>query len=169
MVRRHGVQGHTIPFYLTKGESFRSKTTSELIISPGYDFAWFTSPTRSLGDAQVTAEYIAYNIKRLAAMSATKKVFIIGHSQGNINIQWALAFWPSMRKYVTGFSSLAGDFHGELLFLWSMSGTDVKVPLRGRYSVPHKTSCREDANLVYSNKALDQNTSPLRTPSADLL
>ena len=142
---------------------------SELIVSPGYDIAWFTSPTRSLGDAQVTAEYIAYNIKRLAAMSATKKVFIIGHSQGNINIQWALAFWPSMRKYVTGFSSLAGDFHGELLCLWSMSSTDVKVPLRGRYSVPHKTSCREDANLVYSNKALDQNTSPLRTPSADLL
>jgi len=86
---------------------------SELIVSPGYDIAWFTSPSRSLGDAQVTAEYIAYNIKRLAAMSATKKVFIIGHSQGNINIQWALAFWPSVRKYVTGFSSLAGDFHGK--------------------------------------------------------
>ena len=89
---------------------------TELIVSPGYDIAWSTSPTRSLGDAQVTAEYIAYNIKRLAAMSATKKVFIIGHSQGNINIQWALAFWPSIRQYVTGFSSLAGDFHGELFF-----------------------------------------------------
>lgn len=45
-------------------------------------------------------------------MSSTKKIFIIGHSQGNINIQWALAFWPSVRQYVTGFISLAGDFHG---------------------------------------------------------
>ena len=45
-------------------------------------------------------------------MSATKNIFIIGHSQGNINIQWALAFWPSVRKHVTGFISLAGDFHG---------------------------------------------------------
>ena len=113
LVRRLGVQGRTTPFYLTRGKLTRLKVMSELIVSPGYDIAWFTSPSRSLGDAQVTAEYIAYNIKRLAAMSATKKVFIIGHSQGNINIQWALAFWPSVRKYVTGFSSLAGDFHGE--------------------------------------------------------
>ncbi|OCF40558.1 hypothetical protein I317_05649 [Kwoniella heveanensis CBS 569] len=78
----------------------------------GYDIAWFTSPTRSLGDAQVTAEYIAYNIKVLAQKSKTGKVFLIGHSQGNINIQWALEFWPSMRQYVSGFVSLAGDFHG---------------------------------------------------------
>ncbi|WRT65296.1 uncharacterized protein IL334_002239 [Kwoniella shivajii] len=78
----------------------------------GYDIAWFTSPTRSLGDAQVNAEYIAYNIKALAQKSRTGKVFIIGHSQGNINIQWALEFWPSMRQYVSGFASLAGDFHG---------------------------------------------------------
>lgn len=113
LVRRHGAQGRTTPSYPTKGELSRSKIITELMVSPGYDIAWFTSPTRALGDAQVTAEYIAYNIKRLAAMSATKKVFIIGHSQGNINIQWALAFWPSVRKYVTGFSSLAGDFHGE--------------------------------------------------------
>jgi hypothetical protein len=61
----------------------------------------------------VTAEYIAYNIKSLAQQSSTGKVFLIGHSQGNINIQWALAFWPSVRQYVEGFSSLAGDFHGE--------------------------------------------------------
>jgi hypothetical protein len=142
---------------------------SELIVSPGYDIAWFTSPTRSLGDAQVTAEYIAYNIKRLAAMSATKKVFIIGHSQGNINIQWALAFWPSMRKYVTGFSSLAGDFHGKLSLLFLMISIDVQEPLKGRYSVLDRTSCRAAANLVYSSKALAQNTSPLRTPSADPL
>jgi hypothetical protein len=58
--------------------------------SVGYDIAWFTSPTRSLGDAQITAEYIAYNIKLLAQQSSTGKVFIIGHSQGNLNIQWAL-------------------------------------------------------------------------------
>ncbi|WVF66956.1 hypothetical protein IAT40_001699 [Kwoniella sp. CBS 6097] len=78
----------------------------------GYDIAWFTSPTRSLGDAQINAEYIAYNIKVLAQQSKTGKVFLIGHSQGNINIRWALEFWPSMRQYVSGFVSLAGDFHG---------------------------------------------------------
>jgi hypothetical protein len=70
-----------------------------------------------LGDAQINAEYIAYNIKVLAEKSRTGKVFIVGHSQGNINIQWALEFWPSIREYVEGFVSLAGDFHGGLFFL----------------------------------------------------
>jgi hypothetical protein len=83
--------------------------------SPGYDIAWFNSPTRSLGDAQQTAEYIAYGIKALAQKSKTGKVFIIGHSQGNINIQWALAFYPSTRRYVSGFSSLAGDYKGDFI------------------------------------------------------
>jgi hypothetical protein len=168
LARRHGVRDRTTPFYLIKGESPRSKVGNELMFSPGYDIAWFTSPTRSLGDAQVTAEYIAYNIKRLAAMSATKKVFIIGHSQGNINIQWALAFWPSVRKYVTGFSSLAGDFHGELSSLSLKSSTNIQEPLKDRYSVPGKTSCRAVANLAYSSKASDPSTSRRRTLLADL-
>lgn len=82
-------------------------------LSPGYDIAWFTSPSRSLEDAQTTAEYIAYNIRQLAQQSSTGKVFVIGHSQGNINIQWALAFFPSTRDLVSGFISLAADFEGE--------------------------------------------------------
>lgn len=76
----------------------------------------FSSPTRSLGDAQINAEYIAYNIRTLAEQRSTGKVFLIGHSQGNINIQWALDFWPSTRPYVAGFVSLAGDFHGQSPF-----------------------------------------------------
>ncbi|WVR04152.1 hypothetical protein IAU60_001151 [Kwoniella sp. DSM 27419] len=91
----------------------------------GYDIAWFTSPSRSLGDAQVTAEYIAHNIKTLAAKSKTKKVFIIGHSQGNINVQWALEFWPSARNSVSGFVSLAGDFHGTAEGPFLCAGQDL--------------------------------------------
>ena len=41
-----------------------------------------TIPERSLGDAQVNAEYVAYNIQDLAAKSSTGKVYVIGHSQG---------------------------------------------------------------------------------------
>ena len=121
-------------------------------LRPGYDIAWFTSPTRSLGDAQVTAEYIAYNIKRLAQMSSTGKVFIVGHSQGNINIQWALAFWPSVRDYVTGFSSLAGDFHGKRPIspepLENTAETTVQVLPRVLYYVPPRTSSKVVASLA---------------------
>ena len=51
------------------------------------DVCYVTMPGRTLGDAEVSAEYVAYNIGALAAKSATKKVAVIGHSQGNINIQ----------------------------------------------------------------------------------
>lgn len=41
-----------------------------------------TLPLRSLGDAQVAAEYVAYNVGYLAGKSSRNKIAIIGHSQG---------------------------------------------------------------------------------------
>jgi len=168
LVKRHGVRDHTTLSYPIKGMSLSTIRWMKLICRPGYDVAWFTSPTRSLGDAQVTAEYIAYNIKRLADMSATKKVFIIGHSQGNINIQWALAFWPSMRRYVTGFSSLAGDFHGEPSCLASGGDADHQELPRDHYCVPLRTSFKVDVSPVFSSRASDQNTSRPKILLVDL-
>ena len=134
---------------------------------PGYVIAWFTSPTRSLGDAQINAEYIAYNIKRLAQMSSTGKVFIIGHSQGNINIQWALAFWPSTTNYVSGFSSLAGDFHGKPTSFRNghvgiLADIRSQVPPRARSCVLDRTYFREVASLASSSRVLDHDTWPLK-------
>lgn len=90
-------------------------------------------PGRSLNDAQINAEYVAAAIQILAPQSKKNgKLFIIGHSQGNIvsafpgvvvgvllttylqNIQWALLYWPSLRNLVAGFSALAGDFKGSV-------------------------------------------------------
>lgn len=71
-------------------------------------------PSRSLTDAQASSEWVAYNIKDLAPKSATGKVAVLGHSQGNPNIQWALEFWPAYRPLVSAFVALAADFHGAL-------------------------------------------------------
>lgn len=79
----------------------------------------------------MNAEYVAAAIQILAPQSKKHgKLFIIGHSQGNIasypsptlpqktannvlqNIQWALLYWPSLRSLISGFSALAGDFKG---------------------------------------------------------
>lgn len=134
-----------------------------MAIRPGYDIAWFNSPSRSLGDAQLTAEYIAYNIKSLASKSKTKKVFIIGHSQGNINIQWALAFFPSTREYISGFSSLAGDFKGMSQFLshddHCIQADIGKVQSKEHSYVPVQVYYKVVVYLVYGNRALDRNTS----------
>ncbi|KAF7969763.1 hypothetical protein HWV62_26060 [Athelia sp. TMB] len=58
-------------------------------VGPGYDICWVTLPGFALGNAEQSAEYVAYNIKALAAQSATKKVYVVGWSQGaGLNLQW---------------------------------------------------------------------------------
>ncbi|CAO1636142.1 unnamed protein product [Parajaminaea phylloscopi] len=69
-------------------------------------------PNRSLSDAQVTSEYVVKLIDQLYARGGNQEIVAVGHSQGNLNIQWALNFWPSRRSKVGRFVSLSGDFHG---------------------------------------------------------
>jgi pimeloyl-ACP methyl ester carboxylesterase len=86
----------------TGNESFGAGPYTQLLpfLAPGFDVCLLDLPDRSQGDAQVTSEYIAGNIIPLAKKSRTGKVSLIGHSQGNLNIQWALNFWPSTRPFV---------------------------------------------------------------------
>jgi len=88
-------------------------------VGKGYDICWVTIPNRSLGDAQLSAEYVAYGIGYLSQRSpgASNRINVIAHSQGaGLNVQWALTFWPSLRPSVINFISLAGDFKGTSLF-----------------------------------------------------
>lgn len=98
----------------TGEESWGSTPYASLLpqLSPGFDICWITLPGRSQGDIQVSAEYVAYNVAPLASKSKTGTISVIGHSQGNLDIQWALNFWPSTRPLVKSFTSLAGDFNG---------------------------------------------------------
>ncbi|KZP32098.1 alpha/beta-hydrolase [Athelia psychrophila] len=82
---------------------------------PGYDVCWLNNPSKGLGDAQVSSEYIAYNIPLLASKSATGRIAIVGHSQGaGLTPQWALDFWPSTRAHVSAYVAISGMFHGTL-------------------------------------------------------
>jgi pimeloyl-ACP methyl ester carboxylesterase len=69
-------------------------------------------PNRTLSDAQVTSEFVVNFIRKLYAQMGNETISVLGHSQGNLNIQWALNFWPTTRNMVDDFISLAGDFHG---------------------------------------------------------
>lgn len=48
----------------------------------GYDICWVSLPDFSTQDVQRSGEYVAYGVQFLAPKSATGKVSIIGHSQG---------------------------------------------------------------------------------------
>ena len=65
-----------------------------------------------MGDMQVNAEYVAYNLHYLSSLSGGLKPAVIAHSQGNPNTQWALAYFPSTRAVTRAFVSLAPDFSG---------------------------------------------------------
>jgi len=71
---------------------------------------------RAMGDMQVSAEYIAYNLHYLSQLSDNLSTAVISHSQGGPDVQWALQFWPSTRKVTNSFIALSPDFTGiELL------------------------------------------------------
>ena len=69
-----------------------------------------------MGDMQISAEYVAYNIHQINSLSGGAQTAIITHSQGGPNTQWALRFWPSTRNITRAFIPLSPDFAGiELL------------------------------------------------------
>ncbi|GAA5826652.1 hypothetical protein JCM11251_002837 [Rhodosporidiobolus azoricus] len=96
----------------TGPETWANGPYAKLLPNEGFDVCWVTLPGRSLGDIQETSEYVAYSIYSLSQKSATGKVGLVTHSQGGLNVQWALDFWPAMRPLVSAFIPLAAPFKG---------------------------------------------------------
>ncbi len=79
------------------------------------DPIWLNIPGAMLDDdAQVNAEYIAYAINYVSGICKGANVSIISWSQGGLDTQWALTFWPSSRAVVSDFISVSPDFHGTI-------------------------------------------------------
>lgn len=68
-------------------------------------------PDKATGDIQVATEYVVYGIRSIAAASG-RRVAVIGHSQGSLEIRWATRWWPDTRKLISDAVSLAGANHG---------------------------------------------------------
>lgn len=90
---------------------------------PNADIVWVNIPRASLDDAQVNAEYVAYAINYVSSISKSH-VAMLAWSQGNLNVQWALKYWPSTRTVVDDFIAMSPDFHGTVV-------RDVACPLLG--------------------------------------
>jgi hypothetical protein len=65
-----------------------------------------------MGNMQVSAEYVAYNLHQISQLSGGLQTAVISHSQGGPDTQWALRFWPSTQKVTRAFVALSPDFAG---------------------------------------------------------
>lgn len=112
----YGRNGRT-PVILVPGTAIPAGTTyyysfSKLGNSTAVDVVWLNLPRASLSDAQVNSEYVAYAINYISALCAGKKVAVVSWSQGGLNTQWALKYWPSTRQVLQDFIAISPDFHG---------------------------------------------------------
>ncbi|RHZ71044.1 hypothetical protein CDV55_108365 [Aspergillus turcosus] len=78
------------------------------------DVVWVNIPQASLNDIQINSEYVAYAINYISAISESN-VAIVSWSQGGLDTQWALKYWPSTREVVDDFIAISPDFHGAAL------------------------------------------------------
>lgn len=76
------------------------------------DVLWLNIPGYLLDDAQNNAEYVAYAINYISGISNNKNVSVISWSQGGLDTQWALKYWPSTRSKVSDFIPISPDFMG---------------------------------------------------------
>lgn len=84
-------------------------------------------PSHTLGDIQVSGEYLVYAIRTMRAKS-TRDIAIMGHSQGGMSMRWALRFWPDTRAMVDDVIGMAGSNHGTKALPTCIVGVTTCMP-----------------------------------------
>lgn len=77
----------------------------------GFDTCTVTMPNRTLGDIQVSAEYVVHAVRVVAAVTG-RPVDVVGHSQGGLEPRWAVKWWPDVRAAVDDLVMLGTPNHG---------------------------------------------------------
>jgi triacylglycerol esterase/lipase EstA (alpha/beta hydrolase family) len=77
----------------------------------GIPWCAYTPPFHTLGDIQVSGEYLVHAIRTMHQL-ARRRIAIVGHSQGGMSMRWALRFWPDTRRMVDDVIGFSGTNHG---------------------------------------------------------
>lgn len=113
------------------GSVYRSNLRK--LLSDTHDPVWLNVPGDMLLNTQVNAEYVAYAVNYVAAATKTN-ISTVTWSQGGLDMQWALTYWPSTRAVISHFFPVSADFHGtylaDVLCLKVTSGPPVSTGLR---------------------------------------
>ncbi len=77
----------------------------------GFDWCMVQLPDREMIDIQVSSQYVVQAVRTLYAKTR-HKVDLIGHSQGGLQVRWAVRWWPDVRAHVNDVVTLAGSNRG---------------------------------------------------------
>jgi triacylglycerol esterase/lipase EstA (alpha/beta hydrolase family) len=77
----------------------------------GYDVCTVELVDEATGDIQASAERTVYAIRTMARESG-KQVQVVGHSQGPLEVRWAIRYWPDIRNLVDDLIGIAAPYHG---------------------------------------------------------
>ena len=79
--------------------------------SLGYDVCTVELVDEATGDIQASAERTVYAIRTIAARSK-QKVQVVGHSQGPLEVRWAIKYWPDIANKIDDLVGVAAPYHG---------------------------------------------------------
>lgn len=79
------------------------------------DPVYLNVPGHLLNDVQFNAEFVAYAMNYVSAISGDAKIGVVAWSQGSIDCQWAFQYWPSTRDAVDDLIVISGDLKGTIL------------------------------------------------------
>lgn len=100
---------------VTGTQTYVGNFNKVLMMGGMYDPVNLDIPDSLLDDIQQNAEYHAYAIKSLSAQTG-KQVGIVTWSQGGLDMQWAMKYWPSARPLVSDFVAISPDLNGTTLY-----------------------------------------------------
>ena len=83
----------------------------------GYDVCTVDLADDGRADIQLSSEHVVYAIRTIAQRTG-RRVQVIGHSEGPLEVHWAIRWWPDIRFLIDDLISLAAPYHG-----WA--GTDI--------------------------------------------
>lgn len=112
---------------------------------------WVNIPNNSLSDIQDNAQYVAYAINYLSGR-CRQQIGVLGWSQGALDVQWALKYWPSTRLGVSDFMAVSADFHGtqvETLCMLAESLCTPAIQQQGYDSIFVRALRGEDGGSAY--------------------
>ncbi|CAK4032811.1 Hypothetical predicted protein [Lecanosticta acicola] len=117
---RYGASGAPQPVILVPGTGNTGYITFEgnyIKLLTGSDIAdpvWLNIPGFLNDDVQTNAEYVAYAINYISRISNNREVAVVTWSQGGVDAQWALKYWPSTRDKVTDVVAFSPDYKGTI-------------------------------------------------------